>query len=451
MSVETLVIAKVVSEGAGALRKLYANGISCEDFPLWDEEFRWVEARLTRRKPLNRRVFRQRFPDFEWDGTPEEDITDLAAELKEERAFEAVTAIMSTLSEQLDKDNALELAGELRDHLSKVTRNFLPMSDIDLDGDVVEVIREMRQRMLLAKQGLSPGIPTGFVHLDHHWGGMMPGTFTEVIGRTGEGKSYKTMAFAWSAKKHGYRTGIFTPEFNAHQTRCRYHTLASADKEIQEAVGLKRSFRNRALMMGHGFNLKSYQHFLEYMESTPGRVHLLSGQHRNEQMSVGYIEDRVAELGLDLVVVDPIYMLKPVRYTTEGNSYQETAWTAEALHRISETYNIPIIVTNQAHEQGGSQDDAPHKSRSWGTKQINHLADHVLGVKHMSEENRMICRATKSRFGEDFRYDIRFFANTGVVKELTPVTGSYLNGHHDETEDEMQHVIENAIRGGDDA
>lgn len=445
MSVEALTISAVVSEGPTALRRLYGRGITARDFPIYQDEFRWIERRLAVRKPVNRRVFRQKFPEFEW-GVSQESIEDLAVSLKEERAFEDMNEMLRTLSEELEQDNALDLAVQAREMITTITRSHAPSSDVDLDGDIDEVMEEMRQGLVLAKQGLTLGIPTGIDFLDHHWGGLMPGTFTEVLGRTGEGKSYKTMIFAWTAKKNGYKVGVFTPEFNKHQVRCRYHTLASADPQTKLDLALRNSFRNRALMHRRGFNIKAYQRFLEYMNEMPGRVHLLSGTHMAEKMSVGYIEDRLVELELDLVIVDPIYLLKPIRETREGNNWQEVAWTAEALHHLSEQYNIPIVFTNQANDKMGGKDDAPHKSSGFGSQQMTHLSDYVLGVKHRSDENLMMCRGTKSRFGEDFRYDMTFYANTGVFKVLTPLRGNYFNGHDDASEDDLRVMVDNAIR-----
>lgn len=452
MSVETLAIAKLIEEGGAGLRRLYSSGISAQDFSLYEDEFRWVERRVYQRKPLNRRTFRQKFPDFEWNGVPSEEIADLAAELKEERAYEELTKVLSTIGDSLEPDNALDLAIQMREHLADVTKKFHPLADVELDADVLGVIEEMRKGMALAKAGLTAGIPTGFAHLDHHWGGMMPGVFIEILGRTGEGKSLKINHMGWTAKKNGFKVGMFTPEFNEHEARCRYHCIASADRKVQAEVGLERSFRHRALLFRHGFNLKTYQRFMEYLRDSPGRMHLLSGVHMRDKMSVGYIEDRLVELELDLVLVDPIYLLKPVRTTRDGNGWQEVAWTAEALHHLSEQYNIPIVFTNQANDKqkGSAREDAPHKSDTFGAQAMTHIVDYVLGVKHVSEENHMICRGTKSRFGQNFRYDLALYANTGVIKEKTPLKGSYFNGHEDKDDEELKEMVANAVGADDD-
>jgi hypothetical protein len=415
-SVEVLTITLLVHDGASALRKLYGAGVSRADFPIYEDEFEWIEKRLGRRKTLNRRVFQERFPDFDWQ-MPKEPIEDLAQELKEERAYEEVNTILQTLAENVTKDNAVELAMSMRDRLTAVTRKHAPLSDIDLD-EWESVYEEMRQGMILAKQGMTLGVLTGDPWLDHHLGGFMPGQFIEVLGRTGEGKSYKMVAFGWAAKKQHKNVGIFSPEQNAHETRCRYHTLASADPMVKLDLGIRHSFRNRALMHRNGFNLKAYQVFMEYLRAMPGQIHLLAGTGMKDQMGIGYIEDRIVELELDLVLVDPIYLLKPVRIHRDGNNWQETAWIAESLHMLSERYNVPIVFSNQAHEgdSAKAQSDAPHKAGGFGSKSLNHLSDYVLGVKHISEERRMIVRCSKSRFGQGFRYEVYFDANTGVTK-----------------------------------
>lgn len=425
MSAESFVISALVEENAASLRTLYSQGINSNDFSIYDEEMKWIERRIAKNKTVNKRIFRQRFPEFEYM-VPSEGIRELVIELKEERAFEQVTELMVTLGAQLEKDNALDLATLAREQLSKITRAHAPMSDVDLD-EWEPVMEAVRQSMVLARQGQTLGIKTGISHLDHHWGGLKPGQFIEILGRTGSGKSYFVTIMAWMARKQGVNVGIFSPEFNAHEVRCRYHTLASADKEIQAAVGLERSFRNRALMDGHGFNPKTYERFMQHVRSMPGAMHLLSGVGMSDQMSVGYIEDRIVDLELDFVIVDPIYLLKPVRLTGEGNVYQEVAWVAEYLHRIGAQYNIPIVFTNQAHEgTGGEQGDAPHKSKSWGSKAINHMADYVLGIQHYSDQHKFMVRGTKSRFGADnFRFEMDFFANTGVWKVITPLNGNF--------------------------
>jgi hypothetical protein len=120
-SLEVLTLSAVISEGAAGLRKLYAEGITDRDFPIYEEEFKWIERRLSLRKPLNRRVFTQKFPDFDF-AVPDERIQDLARELKEQAALTEMNALISTMAEGIEADNALEMAVMARDKLSWITR-----------------------------------------------------------------------------------------------------------------------------------------------------------------------------------------------------------------------------------------------------------------------------------------------------------------------------------------
>lgn len=440
-STEALIVAAIVDDGAAALRKVYAAGLSAESFVVYQDEFQWIEQRLSRKRPLNRRTFMDKFgADFEWL-TTKESVEDLAVELKEEVALGEMNAMMSVLADGTTKDNVIERLMMVRDQLNQTLRAHAPMSDVDLD-EYESVIEEMKQGMILAKQGESLGILTGINFLDHHWGGLMPGQYIEVLGRTGAGKSMFAMLLAWAARKRGHRVGIFSPEMSAHEVRCRYHTIASADKDVQREVGLERSFRNRALMHRHGFNLKSFQTFCEYVRDMPGALHLLCGSGMKDQMSVGYVEDRIVEHELDLVIVDPIYLLRPVRTHRDGNVYQEVAWIAESLHRIGEQYDVPIVFTNQAHLDG-NKGDAPGLDKSFGSKALLHLADYVLGVMHMSEENLLVVKSNKSRFGAGFRFQATFVANTGYFEVTTPLGHSYMNG----TDDEAEEVVKHAVKG----
>lgn len=433
MSAEAILLSKLIEEGAGALRQVYTHGIGANHFTYYRNEFTWVESRVARRKPINRRIFRETFPDFEWSPTIDESTPDLALELKEEVALAELTALIATLSEEATKDNVLSLALQAREVLTTITRSHSLASDVDLD-DWEHTIQEMRQGQILAAQGKRFGLLTGFPHIDTHWGGINPGQFIEILGRTGQGKSYFLMLLAWLLRrKNGARIGIFSPELSEHEVKSRYHTIASADKEIQAALGLSRSFRNRALMDRNGFNLKSYQALNEHLATLDGCLRLFCSTGMSERMSVAYIEDRVIEHSLDAVIVDPIYLLAPVRLHAQGNEHTELSWVAHALHDVTERLNVPVIFSNQSHLAG---DDAPTMGQSFGAKGLVHLSDYVLGVMHFSRENRMVCTASKARFGAGFRFEMQLVCNTGYWKVDTPIIGNFYNSVRDEGDDE---------------
>jgi replicative DNA helicase len=282
-------------------------------------------------------------------------------------------------------------------------------------------LKEMRREIEAQRAGARPsGLSTGIEDLDRNWGGLLPGQLILLLGRTGEGKSYKALKFALSAKLQGATVLVFTPEMSPHEVRCRLHTLASALPEIQQACGLRHSFRNKDLLHRRpSFSLAAYERFCRHFkEELPGKIRLIAQTRRGEQMSVAYVQDRIEALAPGLVIIDPIYLLKPVQ-TYRDNPYMEVGRTCEAIEQLCERYNIPFVITNQSHRQG-SLADAPDKNKSFGSDIPAQLADYVLGVKHISEAHVMHCRCTKARWGDTFRYQMRFNANTGTLYVQEP-------------------------------
>lgn len=444
MSVENLVIAAIVEEGAGGLRKVYQHGVSAEDFVSYEEEFRWIEDRAATKRPINIRVFRRKFEDFEYTPTSER-LQDMLPDLKNERAYTEMSSLIDSLSAELEVDNAVEKAGHARDILAEVTRLHAPSSDFALVGGWREHLKEQRQIRTLRNAGEPPGIPTGFEHIDHHWDGLVQGRMIVVLGRPGEGKSYLMAAFAANASKQKYRTLLLSPEMNRREHLCRLHTLISADKKVQKQCGLKGSFRNRALMRGTGYNIKSYGRFMEFMEGEMGEIVLMTNTHRRTKMTPNFIEAKIEEVNPDLVLIDPIYKLHSSK--NRNSRIEELSDIADAIQDMSEAYNIPVVVSNQAHRQASGKDDAPHKDSSFNSDVPVQEADHVIGVKNLSQERRMICRCSKSRFGHDFRFEMVFHPNTGVLQETSAPTGDYLNGHEEEMEDEELRQIVAAATG----
>lgn len=446
MSAEALTIASIVDEGAGGLRKVYQGGVTGEDFVEYEEEFQWIEDRVARRKPLNVRLFRRKFPDFEWM-TTDERLQDLLADLKNERAFMEMQSMLQTVSVELEVENAIDKAVAFRDVLTNITRLHAPVSDHALISGHKDYLKDVKILRSLRQGGQSPGIPTGLAWIDHHWDGLVPGRFIVPLGRPGEGKSYLVAKFAAHAAFTKHRTLLFSPEMNRHEHTARIHTLLSAYPAIKTALGMKHSFRNRALQSGIGYNLKSYAKFMEYLEGECGEIILMTQTNRMQKMNPAFIEAKIADMGPDLVIVDPIYKLSAVR--ARDSRIAELSDISDALQDLAEQYSVPVVATNQAHRQMTHKEDAPHKDSSFNSDVPIQEADHVIGVKNISEEHRLILRCTKSRFGQDFRFECKFYPNTGVMHETSKPQGSYLNGNDEEIEDEeLQEIVDNATRSG---
>ncbi len=438
MSVEALVVAALVDEGTP--KKAFQSGIGESDFEMHDEEFAWIVDRAEKRKPINARLFKNKFPEFEFV-VPQEKLVDLIDELKKERAFLAITSGIDTVMVDLDQENAIDKAVQLREVLGDVLRVHSPVSDVLLKSDWQRHFGEMKERAIMSDNGEVFGIPTGIRNFDHHLGGFQPATSYAVLGRPGDAKSLLLGNSAAQACLSGYRVGFFSPEMTEWQHRCRINTILSAQPEIQEAVGLRGAFRNRALRDGRGFNMKTYKRFLKYIDDNlPGEICLFTQKYRREKMSPSFIESRVEELGLDFVIIDPIYKLKSPR--RRNLKHEELQDIVDALQDMSMGFNIPVIMSNQANRAlVGNRGMAPTKDSSFGSDAPVQEADVVMGVKYFEDEHLMRVNCDKNRHGERFKCEINCWPNIGKMEDITPIKGEFYNGYDPEKVAEITEAL----------
>lgn len=444
MSVEALVISKLVEDGSP--KKAFQAGITTEDFELHDEEWEWLVGRAVARKPINPRIFKRVFPEFDFTPTREK-LQDLLQELKHERAYLAISSAIEEVyegDEPLAQDNAVDKAVALRESLGEVLKLHSPYADIPLKSNWERGYQRMRNLIALRSGGHRVGIPTGLDHFDVHFGGWQKETTYLFLGRPGDAKSFTLANFAVEGAWDGVRVGLFSPEMTEHQHNCRVHTLFSAKKEIQQALGLPGAFRNRELFHGYGFNLKTYKRFLQHLDDVvPGEIQLFTQRYKREKMSVSYIESRIEDYGLDLVIIDPIYKLRSPR--RRGTRWEELGEITDALIDMSHTYNVPVIMSNQAGRALiGKKDHAPDKDSSHGSDAPSQEANCVVGVKHYSEERQMKYNCSKNRDGEQFKFTADFQPNIGILKDITPVNDHYSNGYDVDQAEKLAEAIKEA-------
>ena len=425
MSVEAFVIAAVIEEGSP--KKAWQAGITSDDFSQYEEEWNWIVASTESKRVINWRRFQIEFPEFE-RVIPNERLQDLCNELKQESAFMAIVTALEQVQDEIKPDNALEKGEFLREIVTDVLRVHSPQNDLML-SEHTGYMKGMKELMALRENGITPGIPTGISSLDNHWGGLMDGRSILVLGRPGDAKSMFQAKLGIEAFLDGRRGGLFSPEMNEHEHRSRIATLLSAIPRVQEELGIKKAFRNRALLDGKGFNYKTLKRFWEWYESQPGEIVLFNRINRRQKMNPAYIESKVDDYGLEYVIVDPLYKMKSGIPKLAG--WEELRAITDQVCDLAEIHNIPVVMSNQAGRHLGNRGDAPHKDSSFNGDSPVQEADHVIGVKYVQEEQKLILRCTKNRFGQDFRVDVRFLPNIGIMEDISFHEHHYYNGSED--------------------
>lgn len=437
MSVEAYVLAAIVEEGSP--KKAFQAGVLKSDFQMYDEEWDWIITQVECKRKINWRRFQQAFPDFE-RVVPDERLQELCEELKAESAFTAISSAMEQVQEEMTPENVIEKASFLHEILTDALRMHSPVNDVMM-SDHADYMRRMKELMLLRENGIAPGIPTGIRTLDEYWGGLQNGRAILVLGRPGDAKSMFQAKLCASAFMDGRRGGLFSPEMNEDEHRARVATLLTALPEVQEALNLKKAFRNRDLMDGKGYNYKTYRRFWQWYQEQPGEIVLFNRQNRRQKMTPTYIESKVTDYGLEYVVADPIYKLKSGRRDLRG--WEELQAITDLLCDMAEVHSIPVVMSNQAQRHTGNRGDAPHKDQSFNGDAPVQEADHVIGLKHVKDEKKLVLRCTKNRFGEDFRVDLKFVPNVGIMEDVSNTNG---NGYYSGNEDGSSSATEEAVK-----
>ena len=78
------------------MKKALQAGLSEEDFEYHDEEFIWLVSRAEQKKAITQRVFKERFPEFDFV-LAQEKLVDLLDELKRERMFVSVSSAVDEI------------------------------------------------------------------------------------------------------------------------------------------------------------------------------------------------------------------------------------------------------------------------------------------------------------------------------------------------------------------
>lgn len=439
MSIEAFVIAATVEEGNP--KKAWEAGITPADFVMYEEEWTWIVTQTEAKRKLNWRRFQQAFPDFE-RVILDERIQDLCDELKRESSYMQFTSALNRVADELTPDNTEEMADFLREVIADVLRVQSPSADIILSSDYKDYLKRMKELQALRETGVAPGIPTGIKSLDNHWSGLCPGRGHLVLGRPGDAKSFFIEKLYVEAFLDGRIAAMFSPEMNEDEHRARIATLLTADPRVQEALGIKKALRNRALLDGHGYPYKVLKRLWEWVDEQPGAMILFTNKYRRQKMTPGFVDARADDLGAEILFIDPIYKMKPNVAARHMAGWEKIQAITDDLMDIAQTHSIPLVMTNQAHRQQGNRGDAPHKDSSFNGDSPAQEAAFVVGVKHISEEKKLILRCTKSRFGQDFRVDLKFLPNIGMMEDVSRSDFNYYNGHEDGSDDMKKRVEE---------
>jgi len=279
-------------------------------------------------------------------------------------------------------------------------------TDIDLARDFEFRLQDQERRQLLRKSGSMVGISTGIKSLDHLTGGWSPGMLSVVLGKTGIGKSFLLLLFAfraWEQKKPVLHINL---EMSPIEVAYRFDAFAH-------------KISNTSLFIGK-VNLEEYTRTLESnVNTTP---FILCGQRYGGSFTPARVDAKIKRYEPKIVLIDYITLMKASRRYEKR--YEEMDDVCRDLKTLAEIYQIPIIIVAQTHRPSADKRTLDLEDIATSYAMAQH-ADIVLTANRGKEETvvklKLIKKRTLGGLGGIIR--LAFNVDKGDMCELTPEGG----------------------------
>lgn len=282
--------------------------------------------------------------------------------------------------------SALQITQNVVNSCSKILQTASRFEVIECD--VYERLDEyFDKKDKLRKDGaLQLGITTGFAPIDEAIGGWYPGTLTILCGRPGQGKSALLMNFAHYAHADKRNVLYFNLELTYHQFLDRFVSFST--KTCFDKVRLP--FKATEEDYSHMKEKMQRDKNSHYNNVKPNFLQLINKSNCN----VPYIESKILEFEnktnkkIELVIVDPLYFLKPI--SNPQNEIPAGIVSME-LKNLALKFNVPVITASQLNRES-------HKRHKKG--QGADVMDAAFSDKLGQNSDNMIFIVGDDRFGK---------------------------------------------------
>jgi len=287
------------------------------------------------------------------------------------------------------KSEAVEIAR----HVEEINKRILLSSDRFkiLEEDVFQNVEKDIENLLDKRNNPSKykGITSGYPRIDDLTGGWGKGELIVILGRTGVGKSILALNFAYHAYMNRCNVIYVTIEMTLEQQKRRFHSLLT---KVNYSM-----IKNPEEMTD------------EQVEAFSQKIREEKEKHKNKfwiidapaNCDASFIESRVIAFEnvigqrVDLIIVDPIYLMKPG--TKTDDPVGTVSWELKLLAR---KLGVPIITCSQfnrkakeRHDKGKSSDAA---DAAFSDK-LGNNSDTMIGLRGDKNDPRMQMEFPKTR------------------------------------------------------
>ena len=406
-SIEQSTIIYIVST-ASFLEAIEA-GISNNHFVVCPREWSYIHTYYDKyRTTPTVAAFVEKFPDyshFSWD-SKNYDFTKLRRELNEKLLDRKVLSLMNELVETFQTDGANPALEMISNRVREIQMAHGGDTDIDLARDFEFRLEDQERRQLLRKSGSMVGISTGIKTLDYLIGGWSPGMLSVVLGKTGIGKSFLLLLFAFRAWEQKKPVLYINLEMSPIEVAYRFDAFVH-------------KISNTSLFIGT-VDLEQYTKTLKSnVNTTP---FILVGQRYGGSFTPARVDAKIKRHEPKLVLVDYITLMRGQRRYEK--KYEEMDDVCRDLKTLAEVYQIPIIIAAQTHRPAADKRALDLEDIATSYAMVQH-ADIVLTVDRGKEDTVLKLKLRKKRTLAGLGGIIRlaFNVDVGDMRELTPEGG----------------------------
>ena len=365
------------------------------------------------RKTPTKELFRKRFPDFKFArvrGT----IPELAEQFIENATLKTANTEINRIVDLLE-DNDENIAAEMMVAAQRVARNTA-RQDVSRLSDMWKYVEKYKNEDEEVS-GIDYGVNGSLSRLDSLTGGVYPGEFIVIAGRSEVGKSNFTRRLVGNFYRQRKKTLIFTLEEPRDEVLLRFQSMF-----------LKLPFSAIAKIGDHRLDDEQ----LERWEKASRSVHqwysdivVISGYGGDGNNGLAPIDivSGIERYRPDVVVIDGAYMMQADSTSRFSLEWQNIGRIFRELRLISLQYNKPLIAVTQTNrnaqqtqKRGNDENEDDDKVPNLGdlsyADAVGQLASTVFILKRSSTKNRYLnLFVTKNRRGERRINPIRLQVN----------------------------------------
>lgn len=390
-------------EESSDLSNIRLKGVSIDDFRFHPNVFNFIcEHESEYGSVPSQSLIKAEFPAFEFVDASEFDIGYLADQVVKaatrRRSENVIDKGIDLLATEDDPNKALDyLLSKLGD--TKRTRH---VTSSFTDRDALRRYDLFLRKRQMTETGRPIGISTGLKVLDERLIGMNPGSVNLIVGYTGVGKSWISLAMGVKGYIDGMKVLYISPEMPIEEMENRWDSIYGAHLSVQ--------LSSEALIYGQEIDDAEYKKFLE---ASSNRADWITADSDNGRpFDSDAISSLADEHSPDLLVVDGLYLIRG-RDGSIGN-WSSMVDIANSLKALATRKKCVVVATTQA-----ADGDNPGDSSTAYSRYLNQPMDLIFWLNHTSDldPNKRTITITKMRSGLAPRgkITINFYPDEGRI------------------------------------